>query len=162
VYITYRARKSRGSAHKTGNQRPLTALSALEEAGRVIERPAIAQECCFFQHAHFAESNLMRAMQSPVSFELMPRGACGILRKRSQEVSRARIRKKEEFPPIQSKHFRKLCNSSLRRTPMSSLQVSDERHGHPDASGEFLLGQVQQPPAFPNQFTELVRARLYY
>jgi hypothetical protein len=43
---------------------------------------------------------------------------------------------------------------------MSSLQMSNKRHRHPYSSGEFLLGQVQEAPAFTNQFTDLVRREL--
>ena len=93
---------------------------------------------------------------------LIPRGSCRILRLRSKEASCVWIREKEEFLLIQSEHFRKLCNRFFRRTPMPGLQVTDKRHRDPYASGEFLLGQVQEPPAFAKQFTELVRARTYY
>ena len=39
---------------------------------------------------------------------------------------------------------------------MSRLQVTDKGHRHPYSSGEFLLGQVEETPAFTNQFTKLV------
>jgi hypothetical protein len=78
-----------------------------------------------------------------------------------EQGSCAWIRQKEQFSLIQSKHFGKLCDSFLRGTPMSGLQMSDKRHRHAYSSGEFLLGKIQEAPPFTNQFTQLVRPRAH-
>jgi hypothetical protein len=42
---------------------------------------------------------------------------------------------------------------------MPGLHVLHKRHRHAYASGEFLLGQVEETPAFTNQLTGLARPR---